>query len=67
MPVEMGLWRVDDRPQRIAAQVMPLESKLEKLILDEPEILETKLLLLGSRVLNASCPTSTDSIVCRST
>lgn len=50
MPVEMGLWRVDDRPQRIAPQAMPLESKLEKLILDEPEILETKLLLLGSQV-----------------
>ena len=30
---------------------MPLESRLEKLILDDPEILETKLFLIGSQVL----------------
>lgn len=50
MPVELGLWRVDDQPQRLAVQSMPLESKLERLILADPEILETKLLLLGSQV-----------------
>lgn len=50
MPVEVGLWRIDDRPERIRPQAMPLEAKLEQLILDDPEILETKLLLLGSQV-----------------
>lgn len=50
MPLEVGLWRVDDKPERIRAAVMPLESKLEQLILDDPEILETKLLLIGSQV-----------------
>lgn len=50
MPLEIGLWRVDDRPERIVPQMMPLESKLEQLILDDPEILEVKLLLLGSQV-----------------
>lgn len=50
MPVEVGLWRVDDRPQRIRPRPMPLEAKLEQLILDDPEILEAKLLLLDSQV-----------------
>lgn len=50
MPVEVGLWRVDDRPQRIHPRTMPLEAKLEQLILDDPEILEVKLLLLDSQV-----------------
>ncbi|TFD03673.1 endonuclease NucS domain-containing protein [Cryobacterium sp. TMT1-66-1] len=51
MPVEIGFWRVDDKPQRITPQTMPLEAKLEQLILDDPEILESKLLFLGSQVL----------------
>ncbi|TFB46956.1 endonuclease NucS domain-containing protein [Cryobacterium tagatosivorans] len=51
MPVEIGLWRVDDKPVRISPHAMPLEAKLEQLILDDPEILESKLLLLGSQVL----------------
>lgn len=50
MPVEVGLWRVDDRPQRIRPAAMPLEAKLEQLILDDPEILEARLLLLGRQV-----------------
>lgn len=50
MPVEVGLWRVDDLPQRIRPAAMPLEAKLEQLILDDPEILEAKLLLLGRQV-----------------
>ncbi len=50
MPIELGLWRVDDKPQRILPTLMPLEAKLEQMILDDPEILEAKLLLLGSQV-----------------
>lgn len=50
MPVEIGLWRVDGFPERITPKVMPLESRLEKLILDDPEILETKLLLIGNQI-----------------
>ena len=50
MPVEIGLWRVDGRPERISPGTMPLESRLEQLILDDPEILETQLLLIGSQV-----------------
>ncbi|WP_223984650.1 endonuclease NucS domain-containing protein [Arthrobacter sp. NicSoilB8] len=50
MAVELGLWRVDDVPRRIPMTAMPLESKLESLILQDPEILEAKLLLIGSQV-----------------
>lgn len=50
MPVEVGLWRVDGRPERIHPKAMPLEAKLEQLILDDPEILESKLLLLDRQV-----------------
>lgn len=50
MPVEIGLWRVDDKPQRIRPAVMPLEARLEQIILDDPEILEIKLLVLGNQV-----------------
>ncbi|MDQ0679736.1 hypothetical protein QFZ30_003118 [Arthrobacter pascens] len=50
MAIEVGLWRVDDIPRRIPTTAMPLESKLERLILQDPEILETKLLLIGSQV-----------------
>ncbi|WP_138416195.1 endonuclease NucS domain-containing protein [Sinomonas gamaensis] len=50
MPVEVGLWRIDERAERVHQRQMPFESKLEQLILDDPEILEAKLLLLGSQV-----------------
>lgn len=50
MPVEIGLWRVNDRPQRIQPTIMPLEARLEQIILDDPGILEAKLLVLGNQV-----------------
>lgn len=51
MPLEFGLWRVDDgRPQRVATRPMPLESRLEELIEEAPEILGRPLLLIGRQV-----------------
>lgn len=50
MPVEIGLWRVNDQPQRIQPAIMPLESRLEQIILDDPAILEAKLLVVGNQV-----------------
>lgn len=50
MPVKIRLWQVDDKPRLIRPAVMPLESRLEQIILDDPEILETKLLVLGNQV-----------------
>ena len=50
MPLEFGLWRVDDRPVRIVTQPMPLESRLEELIEADPGILGQPLLLIGRQV-----------------
>ena len=38
MPVEMGLWRVDDKPVRLLPSGMPTEARLEELIEAEPTI-----------------------------
>ncbi|MPY58375.1 endonuclease NucS domain-containing protein [Streptomyces spongiae] len=50
MPLEFGLWRVDDRPVRVATRSMPLESRLEELIEADPGILGHPLLLIGRQV-----------------
>lgn len=50
MPLEFGLWRVDDEPVRIATRPMPLESRLEALIEADPAILGQPLLLIGRQV-----------------
>lgn len=50
MSLEMGLWRVTDKAVQLAPERMPMESRLERLILDDPAILETELLLLGNQV-----------------
>jgi hypothetical protein len=39
MPVEMGLWRVDDKPVQLVPGGMPTEARLEELIEAEPTIL----------------------------
>src|SRR5258708_8640485 len=50
MPVEMGLWRVDDKPVRLTAAGMPTEARLEELIEAEPTILGDPLLIIGRQV-----------------
>jgi hypothetical protein len=51
MPLEVGLWRVDgDRPVRVTARGVPLESQLEAMIEADPTILGTPLLLVGRQV-----------------
>lgn len=53
MPLEIGLWRVDGPPQRMATAAMPLESRLEELIEADPAILGEPLLFIGRQVLTA--------------
>lgn len=53
MPLEIGLWRVTDGAVQLAPEKMPLESRLEHLILADPSILETELLLIGNQVLTS--------------
>jgi hypothetical protein len=50
MPVEMGLWRVDDKPVRLTPGGMPTEARLEELIEAEPTILGEPLLIIGRQV-----------------
>ncbi len=50
MPVEMGLWRVDDKPVRLIPGGMPTEARLEELIEAEPMILGEPLLIIGRQV-----------------
>ncbi|MET7439243.1 endonuclease NucS domain-containing protein [Streptomyces sp. NPDC004082] len=50
MPLEFGLWRVDDKPVRVLKRPMPLESRLEELIEADPGILGHPLLLIGRQV-----------------
>ncbi|MFF4896713.1 endonuclease NucS domain-containing protein [Streptomyces sp. NPDC001068] len=50
MPLEFGLWRVDDKPVRVTTRPMPLESRLEELIEADPGIVGQPLLLIGRQV-----------------
>ncbi|MEU6484387.1 hypothetical protein [Streptomyces sp. NPDC046887] len=50
MPLEFGLWRVDDKPTRVVTRPMPSESRLEELIEADPDILGDRLLLIGRQV-----------------
>ncbi len=51
MPLEVGLWRVDgDKPVKLTATGVPLESQLETMIEADPAILGTPLLLIGRQV-----------------
>ena len=50
MPVEMGLWRVDDKPVPLIPGGMPTEARLEELIEAEPAILGEPLLIIGRQV-----------------
>ena len=50
MPVEMGFWRVDDKPVSLRPGGMPTEARLEELIEAEPTILGDPLLIIGRQV-----------------
>jgi hypothetical protein len=51
VPVEIGLWQVDDEPLRLNALGMPTEARLEELIESDPTILGTPLLIIGRQVI----------------
>ena len=48
MPVEMGLWLVDDKPTKLQPIGMPTEKRLEELIESDPDILGEYLQLLAA-------------------
>src|SRR5262245_35047788 len=53
MPLEFGLWRVDDKPVRLATRPMPLESRLGEVIDADPGLLGHPLLLIGRQIPTA--------------
>jgi RecB family endonuclease NucS len=50
MPLEIGLWRVDDKPTKLATSCIGLEARLEGLIESDVTILGEPLLLVGRQV-----------------
>jgi len=53
MPVELGLWRLGEKPERIHFSPIEAESKLEQILADDLSILDPDLLLMGRQVPTA--------------
>lgn len=53
MPIEHALWRIDDRPAKLADCSLDSELQLENLIHADPAILNPDWLLIGRQVLTA--------------
>ena len=55
MPIEFGLWRIDnDDYRRLPATRLDDESRLEELIVEDPNLLGRDLLLIGQKVRTTS-------------
>ena len=50
MPIEVGIWRLGQRVERIIFRPMPSESRLEDIIAEDIGILDPALLLIGRQV-----------------
>lgn len=51
MPIEMGMWRIDDdTPRRLSASVLPSEVMLEEFLESDPSLLGERLLVIGRQV-----------------
>lgn len=53
MPVEVGIWKLGDRPQRVEFTPLDLEDRLEKALSQDLSILAPDLLLVGCQVVTA--------------
>ncbi|MBN1362222.1 MAG: DUF91 domain-containing protein [Sedimentisphaerales bacterium] len=53
MPVEVALWRLGDKPERVDFSPIDAESRLEQILADDPTIIDPNLLLIGRQVLTA--------------
>ncbi|MFC6975096.1 endonuclease NucS domain-containing protein [Halomicroarcula sp. GCM10025709] len=55
MPIEFGLWRIDDNDfQRLSSGKLNDESRLEKLLIEDPNMLGRDLLIVGQQIRTAS-------------
>jgi len=53
MPIEVGIWRLGDRPERINMSAIESESKLEDTLVGDISILSPQLMLIGRQVSTA--------------
>jgi hypothetical protein len=53
MPIEVGIWRLNGKPERLAMEAMDKESSLERAIEHDLSILMPQLLLVGRQVPTA--------------
>ena len=53
MPLEIGLWRIDQTPVKVTSTSIDLESRLEDLIEQDPTILSEPVMLIGRQVPTA--------------
>jgi RecB family endonuclease NucS len=50
MPIEVGIWKLGKKVERIQFSPMPTEKKLEDIISEDISILDPNLLLIGRQV-----------------
>lgn len=50
MPVEVGVWKVNDKPERLRFTSMDEESRLEEILKSDIGILDPTLMLIGSQI-----------------
>jgi Endonuclease NucS len=53
MPIEVGIWRLDGRPERITTSKIDSEARLEETLAQDVSILSPQLMLIGRQVLTA--------------
>ena len=53
MPIELGIWRMGEKPERIEVSSMDKEEQLETLLASDLSILDPNLLLIGRQVKTA--------------
>ena len=53
MPIEVGLWRLGDKPERVTFSSIETEKKLEDILADDISILDPNILLIGRQVVTA--------------
>mgnify|MGYP001779906428 FL=1 len=50
MPIEIGIWRVEQTPQAIVPSMLDAESRLEQWLVDDISLVAPNLLVIGRQV-----------------
>jgi RecB family endonuclease NucS len=53
MPIEVGIWRLGTKPERVSMSAIDSESKLEAALAKDLSILSPQLMLIGRQVSNS--------------